>query len=149
MFDRLKAALTGRLDADIGDDHVGPTAAAMLLLEIAWADHEIVAEEVEGTRRALVDLFGLSDEAAAGIVAAAQRSHKNSISMYPFTRAANDALSYEEKKELLVCCWRLALADAHVDRHEEHTIRRIADLLYLSHDDFIAAKLAAKRTASQ
>ncbi|MDA9730188.1 TerB family tellurite resistance protein [SAR86 cluster bacterium] len=33
-----------------------------------------------------------------------------------------------------------------MDKHEEHLIRRIADLLYLNHKDFINAKLNQKET---
>ncbi len=56
----------------------------------------------------------------------------------------NDALSMEEKRHLILLLWRLAGADNDVDVHEEYTIRRIADLLYVSHEDFIAAKLEAQ-----
>ena len=33
--------------------------------------------------------------------------------------------------------WRVAFADGRIDRYEEHILRRIADLLYLRHQDFI------------
>jgi uncharacterized tellurite resistance protein B-like protein len=148
MFERLKSVFSGGLlaggEAAIEDEFVAPTAAAMLLLEIAWADQDILEQEMADTRNALVELFALPSTRAEQIVAAARRAHETSISMYPFTRTVNDALSPDEKKHLLVCCWRLALADSRIDRHEEYTIRRIAELLYLSHEDFIAAKLAAK-----
>lgn len=35
----------------------------------------------------------------------------------------------------------MAQADATVHKYEEHLIRRIADLLHVSHREFIAAKL--------
>ena len=40
--------------------------------------------------------------------------------------------------------WRIAYADEHVDRLEEHLVRKIANLLHVSHRDYIAAKLAAR-----
>jgi uncharacterized tellurite resistance protein B-like protein len=40
--------------------------------------------------------------------------------------------------------WRLALSDAELDRFEEHTIRKIAELLYVSHVRFIEAKQRAR-----
>lgn len=148
MFERLKTALGNRFDAEIPNEQMAATAAAMLLLEVAWADHDILPAELERTKYALVELFSLSEARACEIVATAQRDHANSVSMYPFTKATNEALGYEEKVALLVCCWRLALADAELDRHEERAIRQIADLLFLSHEDFIAAKLTAKASQS-
>ena len=32
----------------------------------------------------------------------------------------------------------------HLDHYEEHLIRRVADLLYVEHRDFIQAKLAVR-----
>ena len=40
---------------------------------------------------------------------------------------------------------QVAAVSNGIDRFEEHTIRRIADLLYLSHDRFIEAKLRARK----
>jgi uncharacterized tellurite resistance protein B-like protein len=40
--------------------------------------------------------------------------------------------------------WEVAYADGRLDRYEEHMIRQVADLLYLSHSDFIRTKLASK-----
>jgi uncharacterized tellurite resistance protein B-like protein len=40
--------------------------------------------------------------------------------------------------------WEVAYADGRVDRYEDHMIRKVADLLYLSHNDFIRMKLASR-----
>ena len=40
--------------------------------------------------------------------------------------------------------WQVAYADGHLDHYEEHLIRRVADLLYVEHRDFIQAKLAVR-----
>ena len=147
MFERLKQSMRARFaSADtLPDEHAGAIASAMLLLEVAWADQQIREEELERVRSALCQIFGLRAEEASALVAEARAAHTASISMYPFTRVVNEALSLDAKKTLLVNCWRLASADAVIDGHEELTIRRIADLLYLTHEDFIAAKLAARR----
>jgi uncharacterized tellurite resistance protein B-like protein len=147
MFERLRQSLRSRFKgADaLPDEHAGAIAAAMLLLEVAWADQDIQEVELERVRAALCQIFGLGAHESSALVAEARAAHASSISMYPFTRTANEGLSFDEKKALLVNCWRLANADAVVDEHEEHAIRRIAELLYLSHEDFIAAKLEARR----
>ena len=146
MFERLKTLLQ-----DAGHTHDGPPeqtvpmAAAMLLLEVAWADQNITDAELDATRDAIQSMFGLSPDKVQALVDRAKAEHDTAISMYPFTRAVNESLSMEEKRHLIELLWRLAGADDNVDVHEEFTIRRIADLLYISHDDFINAKIEARK----
>jgi uncharacterized tellurite resistance protein B-like protein len=121
-------------------------AAAMLLLEVAWADQNISDAELDSTREAVQSMFGLTQEQVQSLVDRAKSEHDTAISMYPFTRAVNESLSMDDKRQLILMLWRLAGADNDVDVHEEYTIRRIADLLYVSHEDFIAAKLEARQT---
>ena len=80
------------------------------------------------------------------IVDATLAKSKESISFYEHTRILNDQLDYDQKKEVLNSVWAIAFADGEMDKHEEHLIRRIADLLYLNHKDFINAKLNQKKT---
>lgn len=145
MFERLKTLLQGAGHTHDGPpEESAPMAAAMLLLEVAWADQNISDAELTATREAVQSMFGLDADHVQTLVERAKSEHDTAISMYPFTRAVNDALSMDEKRHLIELLWRLAGADTDVDVHEEFTIRRIADLLYVSHDDFIAAKLAAR-----
>ena len=37
--------------------------------------------------------------------------------------------------------WEVAFADQVIDKYEDYTIRKIADLLYVKHKDFIKAKI--------
>jgi uncharacterized tellurite resistance protein B-like protein len=43
--------------------------------------------------------------------------------------------------------WRIAFADGELHHYEEHVIRRIADLIHVSHMDFIAAKLRVEASS--
>lgn len=144
MFDRLKALLNSIEISDEQAEDPTPLAAAMLLFEVAWADHEITAAEVESMISALTQLFAIEESAARALTNRAIEAHKTETSIYPFTRSINDALSVEEKQQLITTLWRLALADQMVDKYEEHAIRRIADLLYVPHRDFIRAKRDAQ-----
>ena len=36
------------------------------------------------------------------------------------------------------------MADGHLDAHEEHLMRKIANLLYVGHADYVAAKRRAR-----
>ncbi len=144
MFDRLKALLTSNEIAAQPAADPTPLAAAMLLFEVAWADHEITGAEVESMVSALTQLFGIEESAARTLTDRAVETHEIETSIYPFTRAINDALSIEEKQKLITTLWRLALADQIVDKYEEHAIRRIADLLYVPHRDVRRAKRDAQ-----
>jgi uncharacterized tellurite resistance protein B-like protein len=121
-------------------------AAAALLLEVSWADQDISERELELINAALQRTFGLDAEASQELVEQSRRDHAESVGVYGYTRAINDNWDEPAKFELLVALWRLALADEELNRHEEHHIRKIAELLYVSHDRFIEAKLRAKRT---
>ncbi len=41
--------------------------------------------------------------------------------------------------------WQIAYADGQLDKYEEYMIRRVTELTYVSHSDFIRAKQQAKR----
>jgi len=43
--------------------------------------------------------------------------------------------------------WRVAYADGNPDAYEMHVISRIADLLEVTHGEYIGAKLRAKEAA--
>ena len=64
--------------------------------------------------------------------------------LFEFTRAVNDLASVEQKRSLLGMMWRVAMADDALSRYEEHVIRKVADLLYLPHSDFMLAKREAQ-----
>jgi uncharacterized tellurite resistance protein B-like protein len=74
-----------------------------------------------------------------------RREHEQSVGLYSYTRTINAAWSEEQKFALVTALWRLAMANDELHRYEEHTIRKIAELLYLSHERFIEAKLRVKR----
>ena len=65
---------------------------------------------------------------------------KEAIALHPFTRIVHATFSDAEKIRLFECLWHVALGDGRLDKYEEHMLRRIADLLYVSHRDFIRTK---------
>ena len=69
---------------------------------------------------------------------------KDVTSLHEFTSLLHGRLSNEEKVMLIEQIWRIILADDYVDKYEEHLVRRIAELLYVSHSDYIRAKLSAQ-----
>ncbi len=149
MFEKLRQLVRQQTAASsVPDEAVSVAqAAAMLLLEVAWADHEIEPRELDAMRRTLKSLYDMEDGAIEALIRRARDDHDESTGLFPFTRTLNDALTMEEKTALLMELWRLTRFSGEQRHYEEHAIRRIADLLYLSHEDFIATKLAARKHA--
>ena len=114
-----------------------------LMIEVAYADNQLDESELKTMANSLSKL-DIEKEEIQEIVDATLAKSKESISFYEHTRILNDQLDYDQKKEVLNSVWAIAFADGEMDKHEEHLIRRIADLLYLNHKDFINAKLNQK-----
>ena len=116
-----------------------------LMIEVAYADNQLDESELKAMANSLNKL-DIEEEEIQEIFDATLSKSKESISFYEHTRILNDQLDYDQKKEVLNSVWAIAFADGEMDKYEEHLIRRIADLLYLNHKDFINAKLNQKET---
>ena len=80
----------------------------------------------------------------ASLIADAKTRLDTNVGMHPYTSYLREHLDEDGRFEVICALWQLAIADDRVDKFEEHTIRKAADLLYLSHNRFIEAKLRAK-----
>ena len=56
----------------------------------------------------------------------------------------NDEFEYQDKLDLLSNLWKVALADGYLDKYEEHLLRKISDLIHISHSDYINIKLEVR-----
>ena len=113
----------------------------MLLLDVARADMEVSAEERQVARQLLERFFPLSPDQAQALVDAAQREAEQATSLYPFTRLINRECDLDERTRIVGMLWKVSCADGKIDAHEEHLVRKVADLLYVPHTRFIQAKL--------
>lgn len=145
MLGRLLDKLKAPESAEESPEHLLALAAAALLLEVAWADHDIAEDELALIEAQLHSQFGLTETEVRSLVEESRQAHQDSVGVYGYTRTINEAFDEAQKFALVTALWRLALADDALHRYEEHTIRKIAELLYLSHSRFIEAKLTAKR----
>jgi uncharacterized tellurite resistance protein B-like protein len=119
-------------------------ATAALFIETMRADFEVTAEERRQLETLVSRTLELDDEATRELLAAAEREVESSVELFQFTRLIDEAFSPEQKAQVVERLWRIAYADEHVDRLEEHMVRKIANLLHVSHRDYIAAKRAAR-----
>ena len=120
-----------------------PLAVAALLLEIARADQLVDEVEKQAVIAAVARVCALDAEALGALLATASEAVEEAVSLLEFTAVVNQRLARAQKLELLELLWRVAYADGRLGHYEEYYIRKLADLLHLSHSDFIRAKLAA------
>ena len=112
-------------------------AAAVLLCEIMHADHKVGSEERELILEAMRDFLGMPADEALTLYQEIETMMQDALSLQEFTSLLNDTYSEEKKLELLAWLWRVVYADGRMDAHEEHLVRRIADLLYIRHADYV------------
>jgi uncharacterized tellurite resistance protein B-like protein len=124
-------------------------ATALLLIEVERADFSDDLTQRDETFRLVKQFFELSDEDAALLVAEARHEADHAASLHAFTRRLHEALSLEEKHAVVEMLWKVALADAHLDKHEDYVVRKIADLLYVSHGDLIRIRNRVKTAAGR
>ncbi len=126
------------------DEHGLRLACAALLYEVARMDFKVQGAELDAVARLVQEKFGLAPDVAGDLLAAAEQEVHNAVSYHEFTSLINQRFSYEQKTRLVEMMWHVAFADHHLDKYEEHLIRKVADLLYISHVDFIQAKHRAQ-----
>lgn len=127
----------------IDKQHLIKMAAAVLFVEVMHADHKVDKRERQLVKQALQECFSLSGYEAEELLQLAEERVKDVTSLHEFTSILHSRLNNEEKIMLLEQIWRIVLADNNVDKYEEHLVRRIAELLYIKHSDYIRAKLNA------
>jgi len=129
------------------DEHRLQVATAALLAEVMRLDGQ-----AEPERRAILEAvrkrFSLADDEAATLVELAEAEARDAVDYYQFTSLINREFTAEQKSHIVELMWQVAYADATLSAHEQHVMRKIAELLYVSHGDYIAAKLRAKAAAS-
>ena len=116
-------------------------AAAVLMVEVARADFDQDDREMAVVAQELAKQFGLSADEIKAITEKAQQTAEREVSLHRFVETLNDELEYDDKIAVLEMLWRVAYADGVLEKHEEHLMRRYADLLYIPHRDWIQAKL--------
>jgi uncharacterized tellurite resistance protein B-like protein len=122
------------------EGHKPELAAAALLVEIMNADHELSPEESESIKSILFDTLFITAEVADELLASAKQQVHQATDLFQFTEVINKSYLYEEKVTLVESLWKVAYSDKQLDKYEEHMVRRIADLLYVSHSDFMQTK---------
>jgi uncharacterized tellurite resistance protein B-like protein len=127
-----------------GSDHSLQIATAALLLEMMRADSKISDEELKTVTEALQSKFSLTEDETGSLIKLADDEISKSTGYYEFTSLINKGFTYEQKLKVIEHLWEVAFADTKIDKYEEHMVRKIADLIYVEHKDFINTKLKVR-----
>ena len=116
-------------------------AAAMLFVEVMYADHATNPLEENAVQAALKTCFELTSDEIEKLIYLAKEKAKGVTSLHEYTSIIHRGLSLDEKIKIVEQVWKIILADNEIDKYEEHLARKIADLLHLRQSEFIQAKL--------
>jgi len=120
-------------------------ATAALLIEAAGADAHVEEVELDAVREGLSRHFGIKEAEIGELMALARQEADSAVSLYEFTSLINKGFKYDDKRHIVELLWEVVYADSLLEKHEEHLVRRIADLLQVRHKDFIETKLSVKK----
>ena len=129
------------------DEHQLRLATAVLLVEVMRSDHALAAAEQEAVLAALQARFELSPDESERLVELAHDSVRVANDYFAFTSRINAAFAMEEKIRSVELMWQVAYADGRLDAHEQHVMRRLADLLHVPHGAYVNAKMRAAEAA--
>ncbi|MBU3016386.1 TerB family tellurite resistance protein [Paraglaciecola agarilytica] len=132
-----------RQDEQAGRENSHEVATAVLLYELMRADGDFSAEEQSAYEHILRTRFTLDDTQLTELLDLTKDKAAQAVDFSQFTRVINDTCTSEQRRGIIDGLWKIAYADDVLDPEEEHMIRRVADLLYVSHSQFIQSKLAA------
>lgn len=122
-------------------------ATAALLLEIMRVDNALKDEERQAIASSLQTQFQLGREQIDTLMALAEQEAHSSNDYYQFTSLINKHCDHAQKVQIIENLWHVAMIDGHLDAHELHLMRKLADLLYIGHADYVAAKQRARESA--
>jgi len=150
MFATIRNIIEGKngKGGDAGGDweRKKQVAAGVLLLEAAHVDNDFSKEEQAHIVSTLREKFALADDHVAELLKLAEADREESVDLWQFTNLVNRQFSAEEKLMVMEDVWRIILLDGKLEEHEDQYAHKLANLLRLSHEQLIAAKLKARKS---
>lgn len=143
MLEAIKSFFEQNISLDVShssNEEKLRLATAALLIEMMHQDEEVHADEIITIKQSLTSRFNLSEKESHELFELAHAEAKDSTDYYQFTSLINQHYSRDEKIQVIEHLWEVAYSDRHLDTYEEHMVRRISELLYVPHSDFIQAK---------
>ena len=123
-------------------------ATAALLIEMMRMDDHISDVERRSVAETLRRMFALDPEQLQTLIDLAEQEARQASGYHQFTSLINKGFDADQKIRIIENLWYVAMSDGHLDAHETHLMRKIADLLHIGHADYVAAKQKARQMAN-
>lgn len=143
FFDKKLAKVSDDDSQSSTPSRIDLTCAA-LLMEVMNSDHELDEREQKEVLAVLKQSYSIADEDLEELARLAKAEAREATSLYEFTRLINNSYDPEQKIALIENMWRIAFSDERLDKYEDHLIRKVSELIYVSHSDFIKTKLKVR-----
>lgn len=137
-------SLSGSAVVAAHDQHTVEMATAVLLVEVMRADTHLGDAERALILGVLRRNFAMEPGEVDDLLALAERKSREANDFFAFTSVLNERLTHPQKVGVVEHMWHVAYADGDADPWERNIISKVADLLHVTHGEFIAAKLRAK-----
>lgn len=151
IVDQITSAISTEPDAanDVQDrESAIRLATAVLMIDVARADHVFDETEFDRVLRLVESHFELEPEDAAELVNHASDEAEDLISAYDFTSVLHQHLDDAEKARIVGMLWQVAYADGELDKYEDSLVLKISDLLHVSRARVMRLKHDAKAPSS-
>ncbi len=145
MIDILKRLFgndpTRGQDDGTDSEHEVTVAVCALFLEMGRIDETFTEQETAQMIAILTEKYGLSGQDVQALIEEADRELTASVDLWQFARVINEHYSIQQKEKLIERLWRLVYVDGKMDQHEHYLMNKLSNLLRLSHQQLIDAKL--------
>lgn len=139
-----KVPVNSSQEADQTTDHDIRVATCALFVEIASIDEKFTQAEMETLLSILKEKYGLSKEYADALIVEAKKELSGSVDLWQFAKRINENYSNDEKIEIIETLWRIVYVDGKMDKYEHYLMNKLQNLLRISHDQLITAKLKVR-----
>ncbi|VAW92163.1 hypothetical protein MNBD_GAMMA22-2387 [hydrothermal vent metagenome] len=129
------------IESEVEVSHQLKLATTALLIEMMLQDNHIDQNEIIAIKESIRSSFNLSQQQSQSLYEIAEQEQRNATDYHQFTRLIAKNYSNEQKLQVIENLWKVAYSDGKLDSLEEHMLRRISDLIYVAHSDFIRIKL--------
>ena len=132
LFVQVIESISVSEETEVDRDAALRLATAVLMIDVARADHVFEESEFERVLQLVEQHFDLSPEAAAELVNLANERADDLVSVHEFTQLLHEHLGEQEKARIIGLLWDIAYADGRLDKYEDSLVLKISDLLYVS-----------------
>lgn len=142
MLQKIKNFFENKLAVDTEEniDHQLRLATAALMIEMMLDDGEVHEAEEKILIQKLQGTFELGKDETEELFDLAHEEVKQAVDYHQFTTLIAKNFSQTQKIKVIENLWAVAYADNELDQFEELMVRRIADLIYVTHSEFMQAK---------